>query len=82
MCKNTTSARDGTNFFFLERVFKTSLFARLALYFLINSKLAFSLRVSQRRLPGTAKKKRLIYSGEQCKKELFAFMFGNIACLA
>ena len=31
---------------------------RLALYFLINSKLAFSLHVSQRCLAGTQKKKK------------------------
>ena len=39
----------------LEWVFKTSQFFRLALYFLINSKLAFSLYVSERCLKGTAK---------------------------
>ena len=39
----------------VEWVFKTSHFFRLALYFLINSKLAFSLHVSQRCLAGTAK---------------------------
>ena len=39
-----------------EWVFKTSYFFRLALCFLINSKLAFSLHVSQRCLTGTAKK--------------------------
>ena len=40
-----------------EWVFKTSQFCRLALYFLINSNLAFSLHVSERCLTGTAKKK-------------------------
>ena len=40
----------------LEWVFKTSQFFRLALYFLIKSKLAFSLHVSERCLTGTAKK--------------------------
>ena len=40
----------------LEWVLKTSQFFRLALYFLINSKLAFSLHVSERCLTGTAKK--------------------------
>ena len=39
-----------------EWVFKTSHFFRLALYSLINSKLAFSLHVSERCLTGTAKK--------------------------
>ena len=39
----------------LEWVFKTSHFFRLALYILINSKLAFSLHVSERCLTGTAK---------------------------
>ena len=40
----------------LEWGFKTSQFFRLALYFLINSKLAFSLHVSERCITGTAKK--------------------------
>ena len=40
----------------LEWVFKTSQFFRLALYFLINGKLAFSLHVSERCPMGTAKK--------------------------
>ena len=40
----------------LEWVFKTSQFFRLALYFLINSKLAFSLHVSERCLTGNCKK--------------------------
>ena len=41
----------------LEWVFKPSHFVCLALYFLINSKVAFCLIVSQRYLAGTAKKK-------------------------
>ena len=48
----------------------------LALYFLINSKLAFSLIVSQRCLAGTAKK-RWIYSAEQCKNNFLPFAFST-----
>ena len=43
----------------LEWVFKTSLFVWLALYFLINSKLAFSLIVYQRYRAGTAKRRSI-----------------------
>ena len=43
----------------LEWVIKTSHFVCLALYFLINSKLAFSIIASQRCLAGTAKNRRV-----------------------
>ena len=53
-----------------------------SLFFLMNSKLAFSLIASQRYRAGTAKKKkRWISSAEQCKKELFASMIGNLFSL-